>query len=96
MTLPSTSLLCGHPAHVVHVVHVDPTSGAGRAMACRPVGLCPPERRQCGWAANRGARLTRVSAKRLQGAGSAADLRSIRTSAPATMSPRGLGGWVAA
>jgi hypothetical protein len=52
-----------------HGVHADPNSGGGRAMACRPVGLCPPERLERGWSANRGARLTRVSAMRLRAAG---------------------------
>jgi len=76
----------------VHDVHADPTSGGGRPMACRPIGLCPPERLERGWSANRGARLTRVSAKRLQRAGGAADLRGTRMSVPATTSPRGMGG----
>jgi hypothetical protein len=75
-----------------HDVHADPTSGGGRAMACRPIGLCPPERLQRGWSANRGARLTRVSAKRLQSAGGAADIRVDRMSTPTTTSPRGMGG----
>jgi hypothetical protein len=75
----------------VHGVHADPTSGGGRAMACRPIGLCPPERLERGWSANRGARLTRVSAKRLQPAGGAADIRVPRMSTPTTMSPRGMG-----
>jgi hypothetical protein len=76
----------------VHGVHADPTSGGGRAMACRPIGLCPPERLDRGWSANRGARLTRVSAKRLQLAGDAADVRDMRMSTPATTSPRGMAG----
>ena len=75
-----------------HDVHADATSGGGRAMACRPIGLCPPERLERGWSANRGARLTRVSAKRLQCAGGAVDLRGTRMSVPATTSPRGMGG----
>jgi hypothetical protein len=73
-------------------VHADPTSGGGRAMACRPIGLCPPERLERGWSSNRGARLTRVSAKRLQPAGGAADIRTRRMSRPATTRPRGMGG----
>jgi hypothetical protein len=76
----------------VHGVHADPTSGGGRAMACRPIGLCPPERLQRGWSANRGARLTRVSAKRLQPAGGTADIRIRRTFTPTTTRPRGMGG----
>jgi hypothetical protein len=75
-----------------HDVHADATSGGGRAMACRPIGLCPPERLERGWSANRGARLTRVSAKRLQRAGGAADVRVPRMSVPATTTPRGTGG----
>lgn len=75
----------------VHHVHTDTTSGGGRSMACRPVGLCPPERLERGWSANRGARLTRVSAERLQ-AGGAAEVRAFRTILPTTTSPRGMGG----
>ena len=76
----------------VHQVHVDSTSGRGRAMASRPVGSCPPERLERGWSANRGARLTRVSANRLPPAGRAADVRRARTSAPTATRPRGMGG----
>ena len=47
-------------------------------MACRPIGLCPPERLERGWSANRGARLTRVSAKRLQCAGDAVDIATTQ------------------
>lgn len=61
-------------------------------MACRPVGLCPPERLERGWSANRGARLTRVSAMRLRATGSAADVGGYRTSMASTMTPRGMGG----
>jgi len=80
------------PSLRVHDVHADPTSGGGRAMACRPIGLCPPERLQRGWSANRGARVTRVSAKRLVIAGGVADIRPPRLSTPTTTSPRGMGG----
>jgi hypothetical protein len=80
----------------VHRAHVDSTSGGGRAMACRPVGLCPPERIERGWSANRGARLTRVSANRLQPDGRAPDIRLRRVSALTTTPPRGMGRWVAA
>lgn len=73
-------------------VRIDPMSGRGRAMACRPIGLCPPERLERGWSANRGARLTRVSATRLRVAGGAAHVRAHRTSTPTTTSPRGMGG----
>ena len=76
----------------VHRVHDDPTSGGGRSMACRPIGLCPPERLERGWSSNRGPRRTRVSAKRLQPAGGAADIRRVRMSRPATTRPRGMGG----
>ena len=86
----SISPLCVHP------VHVDSTSGGGRAMACRPVGLCPPERMERGWSANRGARLTRVSANRLQPAGRAEAIRAHRMSSPTTTPPRGMGGRFAA
>ena len=54
-----------------HSVRIDPTVGGGRAMACRPIGLCPPERFDRGWSANRGARCTRVSAMRNAASGSA-------------------------
>jgi hypothetical protein len=76
----------------VRGVRIDPMSGGGRAMACRPIGLCPPERLERGWRANRGARLTRVSATRLRAAGGAANVRAHRTSTPTTTSPRGMGG----
>jgi len=75
----------------VHAVHSDPTSGDGRAMTCRPIGLCPPERIDRGWSANRGARLTRVSALRLA-AGGAEDVRVLRAPAPTTTRPGGMGG----
>jgi hypothetical protein len=68
----------------VHRIHVDSTAGVGRTMACRPVGLCPPERMNRGWSANRGARLTRVSANRLQGPGGTADVPARGTSSLAT------------
>jgi hypothetical protein len=84
-------MLISHSPLRVHDVHADPTSGGGRAMACRPIGLCPPERLERGWSANRGARLTRVSAKRLQRAGGVTDVRAPRMSAPTTTSPRGMG-----
>jgi len=62
-------------------------------MACRPVGLCPPERLERGWSANRGARLTRVSAMRLRAAGGVANIRRLRMFASATTNPpRGMGG----
>ena len=75
-----------------HAVHCDPTFGDGRAMACRPIGLCAPERFDRGWSANRGARLTRVSALRLAAAGGAEDIRVLRAPAPATTRPGGMGG----
>jgi hypothetical protein len=56
-------------AFSAHSVHIDPTVGGGRAMACRPIGLCPPERFDRGWSANRGARCTRVSAMRIAASG---------------------------
>ena len=74
-----------------HRVHFDPNFGSGRAMACRPVGLCPPERLERGWSANRGARVTRVSAMRLWADGEAG-VRCDGTSLPISMSPRGMGG----
>jgi len=76
----------------VHAVHSDPTSGDGRAMACRPIGLCPPERFDRGWSANRGARFTRVSALRLAATGGAEDVRALRTPAATTTRQRGMGG----
>ena len=76
----------------VHAVHSDPTSGDGRAMTCRPIGLCPPERIDRGWSANRGARLTRVSALRLAALGGADGVRVLRAPAPTTTRPGGMGG----
>jgi hypothetical protein len=64
--------------------HCDPTCGTGRAMACRPVGACPPERLDRGWMANRGARHTRVSEMRLPASGVSAQSRMIRVTAAGT------------
>ena len=68
----------------VHRMHVDSTDGVGRAMVCRPIGLCPPERLERGWSANRGARLTRVSANRLHPSSGAVDVPREGTSSVAT------------
>lgn len=76
----------------VYRVLADPSFGAGRAMACRPIGLCPPERLERGWSANRGARLTRVSAMRFRAIGGAANVQPNRTPVLFTMSPHGKGG----
>ncbi len=58
-------------------------------MACRPVGLCPPERVGGGGSANRGARRPRVSEMRLHTVG-AARIRSVRMPAPITTHQRGM------
>jgi hypothetical protein len=62
-----------------HTVHRNHDLGTGRSMACRPVGLCPPERFDRGWSANRGPRCTRVSAMRVEGFGGASRVRPFRT-----------------
>ena len=68
--------------------HTDTSSGGGRSMACRPVGLCLPERVGGGWSANRGARRTRVSEMRLFDG--AASIWSDRVPAPFRTRQRGM------
>jgi hypothetical protein len=77
------TMLISHASRRAHTGHCNPNSGTGRSMACRPVGLCPPERFDRGWTANRGPRCTRVSAMRVVGFGGASRVRSLRTSRPA-------------
>jgi len=88
----SDTMLISFAPLCAHAVHADPTSGDGRAMACRPTGLCPPERFSRGWSANRGPRLTRVSALRLRIAGGAERVRMSRAATPTTTRQRGMGG----
>lgn len=61
-----------------------PRGGRGRALTCRPVGACPPERLTRGWMANRGARTTRVSEMRLSANGAAAQPGTIPATVAAT------------
>ena len=77
------TMLISHASRRAHTGHCNPNSGTGRSMTCRPVGLCPPERFDRGWTANRGPRCTRVSAMRVVGFGGASRVRSLRTSRPA-------------
>jgi len=69
--------------------HRDPSCGTGRFMACRPVGMCPPEREDRGWWAGTGARRTRVSAMRTSAIGDAGRLLHGRERARAASSSTG-------
>lgn len=69
--------------------HRDPSSGTGRFMACRPVGMCPPERKDRGWWAGTGARRTRVSEMRTSAVGGAGRLLHGRERARAASSSTG-------
>ena len=77
------TMLTSHASLRTHTEHCNPNLGTGRSMACRPVGLCPPERFDRGWSANGGPRCTRVSAMRVVGFGGASHVRAFRTPRPA-------------
>ena len=79
----SETMLTSHAPRRTHKEHCNPNLGTGRSMACRPVGLCPPERLDRGWSANGGPRCTRVSAMRVVGFGGASHVRALQTPRPA-------------
>ena len=87
------TMLISHALRRTHTGHRTADLGTGRSMACRPIGLCPPERFDRGWSANRGPRCTRVSAMRGAGFGGASRVRSLRTPRPArrVSARRGIG-----